>query len=206
LPLTTQDAIDVILLHSASSFEVLQHDEIPRQILFSYLHTKRVSVLKSDKFNMINKILQLWNRLHHNELTSVPVPEQETVMVCHPTEPKPHTEVCEFDELVRQFTQWFYSTLNQHDAYHLGTQLGVEHFWHDSAMQLVVYNEMDFYKADAVCKVANIVQLLGTVKTLYNIHFNPNLLPEGVKVKTQDQGLFTVVATGTSHIGDPDVI
>jgi hypothetical protein len=58
VPLTTQDAIDVILLHSASSFEVLQHDEIPRQTLFSYLHTKRVSVLKSNKFNMINEILQ----------------------------------------------------------------------------------------------------------------------------------------------------
>jgi hypothetical protein len=112
------------------------------------------------------------------------VPEQEAVMVCHPTEPKPDTEVFEFDELARQFTQWFYSTLNQHGAYHLGTQQGVEHFWHDSAMRLVVCNEMGFYKADAVFNVANIEQLLGTVKTLCNIHFNPNLLPGGVKVKT----------------------
>jgi hypothetical protein len=42
VPLTTQDATDVILLHSASSSEVLQHDEILGQILLSYLHTKRV--------------------------------------------------------------------------------------------------------------------------------------------------------------------
>jgi hypothetical protein len=113
----------------------------------------------------------------------MPMPGQEAVMVCHPTEPRPDAEVCEFDELAHQFTQQFYSTLNQHHADRLAT-----HFWHNSTMQFVLTNKLSLYTADMACDVDNVVKLLGNVKALYNIDFKPNLLPGGVTVKTQDQG------------------
>jgi hypothetical protein len=62
---------------------------------------------------MISKILQMWNcTLHDNELTSVPVPEQKSVLDCHTTQPEPDIKVCEADEVGCQFTDWFYSLLN----------------------------------------------------------------------------------------------
>jgi hypothetical protein len=57
---------------------------------------------------------------------------------------------------------------------------------------------MSLYTADMACDVDNVVKLFGNVKAVYNIDFHPNLLPGGVTVKTQDQGLVTVVATGTT--------
>jgi hypothetical protein len=41
VPLNTQEAIDAILLHSATQLSLLLLDGIPREILFRYLHSKK---------------------------------------------------------------------------------------------------------------------------------------------------------------------
>jgi hypothetical protein len=126
------------------------------------------------------------------------VPEQESVMDCQTTEAECHTEVFDTDKLARQITQSFYSMLNQHDACHLATQL-VQHFWHDCDMVLYVCNEMGSYNVGVTHNADNVVQLICNNRVQYNLYFNPNLLPAMVKANIQDDGLFTVAASGTIH-------
>jgi hypothetical protein len=90
-------------------------------------------------------------------------------MFCHTTEPKPDIKWCEADKPARQFTQWFYSTLNQHDVYHQGTQLGVENFWQDCNMQLVLNSEMGCSKTQVKNSAAIFVQLISFFQVLEGI-------------------------------------
>ncbi|PNF15905.1 hypothetical protein B7P43_G07985 [Cryptotermes secundus] len=196
LPLTTEEAIDAILLHSPTPESLLLRKRISKNILFRYLHSKKVPIVPTDKRTMINKILQMWGcTVHDNESTPVPVPEQES-------EPKSDMKVCEVDELARQFTHWFYSMLNQHDVYHQDTQLGVEHFWKDCNMQLVLNSEMGCSKTEVQRSAADVVQLICATRTQHNLYFNPNLSHEGVQGKTEHHGLVMVLACGTLHQQD----
>jgi hypothetical protein len=123
-------------------------------------------------------------------------------MVCHLPPSKPDIKDCEVDEMAHQFTHWFYSMLNQHDVNHQGTQLGVEHFWHDCNMQLVLSSEMGCSKCEVKNSAANVVQLICDTKTQHNLYFNPNLSCEGVQGKTERHGLVMVLACGTLHQQD----
>jgi hypothetical protein len=63
------EAIDAILLHSATPESLLLRKRLSREILFRYLHNKKVPTIPTDKRTMISKILQMWNcTLHDNEV------------------------------------------------------------------------------------------------------------------------------------------
>jgi hypothetical protein len=63
------EAMDAIILHSATPESVLLRKRLSREILFRYLHNKKVPTIPTDKRTMISKILQMWNcTLHDNEV------------------------------------------------------------------------------------------------------------------------------------------
>ncbi|XP_033606962.1 uncharacterized protein LOC111863460 [Cryptotermes secundus] len=167
VPCTKQEAIDAILLHSATPSSLLEHDGMTRKILFRYLHSKRIFTVNANKAAMITKILQMWNgTLHHNLSTSVPVMDR------HSTQPGDDVEGCEADELAFQFAQWFYSALNQNDRHCLRTQL-YEHFWQKCKMQLVLDSEMGI-TAEAKNGADDVVKLICDTKIQHNLYFNPD--------------------------------
>ncbi|PNF41673.1 hypothetical protein B7P43_G06327 [Cryptotermes secundus] len=110
-------------------------------------------------------------------------------------------KVCEADELTCQFTNWFYSVLNQHDMYHQGTQLGVQHFWQNCKMQFVLNYEMG-PKTEEKNRAADVVQLICNNKIQHNLFFNPNLENKGIHGRINKFGVFTIMALGTLHQQD----
>jgi hypothetical protein len=131
-----------------------------------------------------------------------PVPHQEPLTVCLIPPTQPDIKEREVDEMARQFTHWFYSMLNQHDEHHEGSRLGVEHFWQDCNMKLVLNSEMGGSKCEVKNSAANVVQLICSTKTQHNLYFNPNFSCEGVQGKTEYHGLVMVLACGTLHQQD----
>lgn len=109
--------------------------------------------------------------------------------------PKPGVEACEIDEMARQFTNWFYSMLNQ-------CQLGIEHFWQDCSMCLVINSENDCSKFEVKNSATDVVQLIWDTKTRNNLCFNPNLSHEGVQGRTDVHGLVMILVCGTLHQQD----
>jgi len=117
-----------------------------------------------------------------------------------PKTPQLGLEAYEIDEMARQFTNWFYSLLNQ-------CQLGMEHFWPDCSMCLVSSSESDCSESDCSKleiknSAADVVQLIWDTKARNNLHFNPNVSHEGVQGRTDVHGLVMVLVCGTLHQQD----
>jgi hypothetical protein len=130
-------------------------------------------------------------------------PDRQCNITSHETTiPKPDIQVCEIHEMARQFTHWFYSMLNQDEVKCQGTQLGIEHFWQDCNMCLVLNSEKCCSKLEVKSNASKVVQLISDTKTQNRLYFNPNLSDEGVKGKTNAHGLVIVVACGTLHQQD----
>jgi hypothetical protein len=55
------EAMNAILLHSATPESLLLRRRVSRQILFKYLHSKKVDTIPTDKRTIISKILEMWN-------------------------------------------------------------------------------------------------------------------------------------------------
>jgi len=104
-------------------------------------------------------------------------------------------EAHEIDEMAHQFTNWFYSLLNQ-------CQLGMEHFWQDCNMCLVLSSERDCSTLEVKNSAADVAQLIWDTKARNNLYFNPNLSHEGVRGRTDVHGLVMVLACGTLHQQD----
>ena len=112
-----------------------------------------------------------------------------------PKTPQPSIEAHEIDEMAHQFTNWFYSMLNQ-------CQLGIEHFWQDCSMCLVLSSEKDCSKLEIKNSAADVVQLIWDTKASNNLYFNPNLSHEGVQGRTDVHGLVKILVCGTLHQQD----
>lgn len=81
-------------------------------------------------------------------------------------------------------------------------QLGMEHFWQDCSMCLVLSSESDCSKHEIANSAADVVQLICDTKVRNNLYFNPNLSHEGVQGKTDVHGLVMVLVCGTLHQQD----
>ncbi|XP_069693108.1 uncharacterized protein C3orf38 homolog isoform X2 [Periplaneta americana] len=197
------EAIDAIILHSATPESLLSRKKLSKDILFKYLNKKKVPILPSaDKKSMIDSILQMWGcASNNNQLLKSPVHDQDSAVVgMKPANTTP--DVGEIDEMARQFTNWFYSMLNQHEVTSQETRLGIEHFWQDCNMCLVIQSEIESIKHEVQNNASDVVQLLCSTKIEHNLHFNPNMSSEGVKGKTDAHGLVMIIVCGTLHQQD----
>lgn len=112
-----------------------------------------------------------------------------------PKTPQHGIEAQEIDEMAHKFTNWFYSLLNQ-------CQLGMENFWQDCSMCLVLSSERDCSELEIKNSAADVVQLIWNTKAHNNLYFNPNLSSEGVQGRRDVHGLVMVLACGTLHQQD----
>ncbi|XP_021933156.1 uncharacterized protein C3orf38 homolog isoform X2 [Zootermopsis nevadensis] len=204
IPVTTEEALDAIFLHSDTVESVLLRRKVSKKILFKYLHNSNVPVNpSSDKLTMISTIFQMWNYHPCDEPMESTEPDQECNMTSHETTiPKPDIDVREIHEMARHFTHWFYSMLNQVEVQCQKKELGIEHFWQDCNMCLVLNSEKCCSKLEVKGNASQVAQLISYTKTHNKLYFNPNLSNEGVQGKTNVHGLVIVLACGTLHQQD----
>lgn len=207
-PNTANGAIEAIILHSPSVESVLNRRRISKELLFNYLHWKKVSVTATmDKQALIQKILSLWKNSRGNvtEVLSVEKPEQKFAFVSTSTgtvqvqTPQAEVETSgSVDVMALQFAKWFYSLLNKDFLEGGNIALGAEHFWQDASMSVKVQSSGQVIQEEANNSV-HVVNLISSIKQRHNLYFSPNLCYNGVRGKLEAHGLVLVVACGTLH-------
>jgi len=61
MPETNMEAIDAIILHTEKSLDLLKRKKIKKELLFKYLHRKRITIqANSEKSSYVRKILEVW--------------------------------------------------------------------------------------------------------------------------------------------------
>ena len=61
VPETPSEAITMIILHTDRAVDLLKRKKIKKEILFKYLHLKRVAIeAESDKSVCVSRVLELW--------------------------------------------------------------------------------------------------------------------------------------------------
>ena len=65
VPETTSEAVSAILLHTDKPSDLLRRRKVKKELLFKYLHAKKVAVdPSSEKSIYISHVLQLWGTTH----------------------------------------------------------------------------------------------------------------------------------------------
>ncbi|KAJ9578717.1 hypothetical protein L9F63_005079 [Diploptera punctata] len=185
LSLTKEEAVQAIILHSATAESLLMRKKMSKEILFRYLHEKRIPCVSTDdKKTFVNSILEFWE----SNKKSVQLELQQKTSL--PTNVQQH----EINELAHAFTNWFYSMFNQQ-----GMALGSEHFWQDCSMCMTVTSGADMEKFEVHNSALDVHKLLYNTKFEHNLYFNPNISNQGVRGKLDAYGLILVLVCGTLH-------
>ncbi|KAJ8970442.1 hypothetical protein NQ314_001237 [Rhamnusium bicolor] len=191
------DAIKGILKYSPDELSILRRKALTREILFSYLDEKNITVkLPTTKNELIDKIIQFWNisrpRLRSQEDSSQTVCNQDGQEVGDRNEAA--KEDNNISVLAEQFSKWFYSLMNSEEC------IGSEHFFPDAKLKLDLYFGNDCHSTVVEDSPEEIVQALLQVKLQHNLFFNPNVSKEGIQGRMDPHGLVIVLACGTLHI------
>lgn len=104
-------------------------------------------------------------------------------------------------QLARQFSDWYYSLINEEDL----SNLGPEHFFADSRMKLALQDKncTDITEAH---NSTDIVEVLRDIKMKYNFKFLPNLTPDAIRYKADVHGQVMVMVGGTLHTNASQVV
>ncbi|XP_044254655.1 uncharacterized protein C3orf38 homolog isoform X1 [Tribolium madens] len=173
-----QDATNAILNYSPDALSFLRRKIITRELLFSYLHAKNVPVdLPATKNDLIRKTAQFWSVEYIQEaLIGANQADSGSVSL-----------------LAQQFTKWFYSMLNKNEC------LNHEHLYPDARLTINMSNNgqvsTEIIENDAV----KVVQRLYSLRSNFNLFFNPNLSSDGVQGRVDPHGLVLVLVCGTLH-------
>lgn len=165
---------------------------VTREILFSYLDAKNISIrLPATKNDLIDRIVDYWTNL--NNLACYNNAQCTTVQTLDGHVSESTTHEGSVETLAEQFANWFYTQMNSG---------GVEplHFFNDATLKLSLISNDDcdntFIKDDPE-EISNVLQ---RVKFQHNLYFNPNFSKEGIQGRIDPHGLVMVLACGTLHI------
>lgn len=187
------EAIAGILKYSPDDVNILRRKILTREILFSYLNEKNITIrLPATKNDLIDRIIEYWQ--HQNSHTYGQWSDQNTAeqqQICEIVEDSSVHEGS-VEILANQFSKWFYTQMNT---------CGVEplHFFNDAKLKLsLISNEdCDNTFVDDPIEITNTLQ---SVKNEHNLYFNPNFSQEGVQGRIDPHGLVMVLVCGTLHI------
>ncbi|XP_073828908.1 uncharacterized protein C3orf38 [Musca autumnalis] len=214
---STEDALEFIFTHTEDCLTLLNKKAITKEILFKYLHNKKVAV-RTDftKTNLIKNVIDFWNtkedcnrteangeqspyQTSFNETStslSGNEPSYEIIeKVSYSTHPTTTTlfEESEFpiNLLARKFSEWFFNNYNQNT-------LKPQDFWPDARLrlQIIANDGCDIHDCD---NSQAIIETLYESQKLFGFFFNPNLTHSGVQGRMDVHGLVLVLACGTLH-------
>lgn len=208
--------MDYIFTHSTDCLTLLNKRAVTKEILFKYLHSKRIT-LSTDftKALLIQKVIEYWNSAtstlppkqeethiqSNSSCTSVngedePTPLPQTLTILYNNRLPSTTSFTEESEfpinlLARKFSEWFFNNYNQN-------KLKPQDFWPDARLylQITASDGCDVQDCD---NSSTAVDILYEVQKLFGFFFNPNLTHAGVQGRMDVHGLVLVLACGTLH-------
>ncbi|KAI9589954.1 uncharacterized protein C3orf38 homolog [Glossina fuscipes] len=197
-----QKALDYIRVHSEDLSTLLNKRIITKEILFKYLHKKKVAVtVDFTKHNLVKKVINYWIKefektLQTNDFCAL---TEETSPSTSTQQPKstpkfiPTVAECEFPihTLARKFTEWFFDLYNKNS-------LKMEDFWSDASMLLKILVGEDC-NANECQDSTSLLHILSEAKNQFGFFYNPNLSHGGVQGRMDIHGMVLVLACGTLH-------
>ena len=98
VPETSSEAITIIILHTDRAVDLLKRKKIKKEILFKYLHFKRVAIeAVSDKSVHVSRVLELWGGSQSGDLTVMDDNSLDTPPAPVPSRNTSHTSLCSLD-------------------------------------------------------------------------------------------------------------
>lgn len=170
---------------------ILNRKAITKEILFKYLHDKKISVSTNDntKLFLIEKTLHYWNQQNNpkNDESLTSNSQQTTNNINNNNQ---ETEDFPINELSRTFSKWFFENYNE-------SKLKTEDFWSDAICEVNIkdnYNNKEQKTTNRVSAIALLIQL-----KLKFSYFNPNICHNGIQGRMNPHGLVIVLSCGTLH-------
>ena len=98
VPETSAEAISAIILHTDRAVDLLKRKKIKKEVLFKYLHFKRVSIeAVSDKSVHVARVLEVWGAAETGDMTVIDDNSLDTPPAPVPSRNTSHTSLCSLD-------------------------------------------------------------------------------------------------------------
>lgn len=215
LPPPCVEAINYIFTHVENALSLLHKKAITKEVLFRYLHHRRVPVTHDfSKANLIQKVLDLWTssgkgsqragQLEQNVVVTVAAQKELLEERGAVDEVEMEAKVMEeprglpVHNLARQFAEWFFQNFNK-------SSLKASDLWLDVKLLLRVVAE-DGHNNYEASDAESSVQVLNDIQETYNFLFNPNLSMAGVQGRMDVYGLVVILCCGTLHSSQGDFV
>lgn len=177
---TFDEALTAILLHSESAKWLLNRKKVTRQILFEYLHSRKVPVLgQAEKLALIDQVLDFWkSSFCVQQLSTLNNEEQLSEM------------------MGVKFTQWWFEILLAiSSAATVKNENLADQFWADGRLKITINSAQGIQSEDVVGSNEAEKLLLSLLHQGYLL--NPNL--KEVKEKHERHGFVLIAVCGTVH-------
>ncbi|XP_054288422.1 uncharacterized protein C3orf38 homolog [Macrosteles quadrilineatus] len=198
-PGSREEANEAVLQHSDSVESILSRKKISRELLFNYLHWKKVTTDSNlDKKSLTSMLLRLWkqpvqsNNEQPNENFANHSNNERNLQVTS------HLEPLQVDLFAHKFTEWYYQLLNKDFLQGGNFAVGAEHFWNDATLQIEMMSNGQTVTEEAEGSTAS-VTLIRDIKQRHKLYFSPNLSAEGVRGRSEPHGAVCVLVCGTLH-------
>ena len=98
VPETTSEAITAIILHTDKAVDLLKRKKIKKEVLFKYLHFKRVPIeAVADKSVHVSRVLEVWGTSGCGDMTVMDENSLDTPPAPVPSRNTSHTSLCSLD-------------------------------------------------------------------------------------------------------------
>ncbi|XP_065359190.1 uncharacterized protein C3orf38 homolog [Calliphora vicina] len=203
---TELDALDSIFLHIPDCTTLLSKRLITKEIIFRYLHKKKVPLTADfTKTQLVKRLIDYWYQSYasmHTQngctaVTNYNSNQQNTISTNdHLSSAATSTHLQEPSEfpihlLARKFSEWFFENYNKNT-------LKLNDFWLDASLllQITANDGID----EHMCNDSeSILQTLVETRERFGFYFNPNLTHAGVQGRMDVHGLVLVLTCGTLH-------
>ncbi|XP_061390921.1 uncharacterized protein C3orf38 homolog [Musca vetustissima] len=211
---STEEALEYIFTHTDDCLTLLNKKAITKEILFKYLHSKKVA-LRTDftKTNLVKKVIEYWNETGAREQQQSYSQESydetlhfivddhrlectDVAVVSNTSSAQSSTTLSDASEfpinlLARKFSEWFFNNYNQRT-------LKPQDFWPDARLMLQI-TASDGCEIQDCDNAITLLETLYEAQQLFGFFFNPNLTHSGVQGRMDIHGLVLVLACGTLH-------
>lgn len=194
------DAIDLILLHSASSHSILNRKAITKEILFKYLHGNKVPVTTDfTKQLLIEKTIEFWkekfdadsNYQNYNKPVEYPAPTDAQHAI-EPNQSLSDYENFPINQMSRRFATWFFLNLNT-------MQLQETDFWRDCICSSQFLEQQVCLQTNEQMGAEACLAFCHSLRRQYDLFFNLNVAHSGTQGRIERHGLVLVLSCGTLH-------
>jgi len=98
VPETSSEAITAIILHTDKAVDLLKRKKIKKEILFKYLHFKRVPIeAVADKSVHVSRVLEVWGTAQCGDMTVMDENSLDLPPAPVPSRNTSHTSLCSLD-------------------------------------------------------------------------------------------------------------